>query len=49
LVFVTKYRYRVLKGEHIEYLRKVFKETIEEMGGSLEVVKQYIEQQKISD
>ena len=36
LVFVTKYRYNVLTGEHIEYLRSVFKETMEEMGGTLE-------------
>ena len=36
LVFVTKYRYKVLKGKHIEYLRKVFEETIVEMGGTLE-------------
>jgi len=36
LVFVTKYRYKVLKGKHIEYLRTVFNETIEEMGGTLE-------------
>jgi len=36
LVFVTKYRYEVLKGKHIDYLRTVFKETIEEMGGTLE-------------
>lgn len=36
LVFVTKYRYNVLTGEHIEYLRDVFKETMEEMGGTLE-------------
>ena len=36
LVFVTKYRYKVLKGKHIEYLRDIFKETIEEMGGILE-------------
>ena len=36
LVFVTKYRYNVLTGEHIEYLRTVFKETMEEMGGTLE-------------
>lgn len=36
LVFVTKYRCSVLTGEHIEYLRDVFKETIEEMGGTLE-------------
>jgi putative transposase len=36
LVFVTKYRYKVLQGKHIEYLRKIFKETIEEMGGTLE-------------
>jgi putative transposase len=36
LVFVTKYRYKVLKGKHIDYLRNVFKETIEEMGGTLE-------------
>ena len=36
LVFVTKYRYNVLTGEHIEYLRGVFKETMEEMGGTLE-------------
>lgn len=35
LVFVTKYRYNVLTGEHIEYLRGVFKETMEEMGGTL--------------
>lgn len=36
LVFITKYRYNVLTGEHIEYLRTVFKETMEEMGGTLE-------------
>ena len=36
LVFVTKYRYNILTGEHIEYLRTVFKETMEEMGGTLE-------------
>ncbi len=36
LVFVTKYRYKVLQGKHIEYLRMLFKETIEEMGGTLE-------------
>ena len=36
LVFVTKYRYNVLTGEHIEYLRTIFKETMEEMGGILE-------------
>lgn len=36
LVFVTKYRYNILTGEHIEYLRGVFKESIEEMGGILE-------------
>ena len=36
LVFVTKYRYNVLTGEHIEYLRGIFKETMEEMGGTLE-------------
>ena len=36
LVFVTKYRYKVLKGKHIEYLKAIFKETIEEMGGTLE-------------
>ena len=36
LVFVTKYRYNILTGEHIEYLRSVFKETMEEMGGTLE-------------
>jgi len=36
LVFVTKYRYKVLKDKHIDYLRNVFKETIEEMGGTLE-------------
>ena len=36
LVFVTKYRYNILTGEHIEYLRGVFKETMEEMGGTLE-------------
>lgn len=36
LVFVTKYRYNILTGEHIEYLRSVFKETLEEMGGTLE-------------
>ena len=35
-VFVTKYRYKVLKGKHIEYLRGVFKEMREEMGGTLE-------------
>ena len=36
LVFVTKYRYNILTGEHIEYLRTVFNETMEEMGGTLE-------------
>jgi len=36
LVFVTKYRYKVLQGKHIDYLRTLFKETIEEMGGILE-------------
>ena len=36
LVFVTKYRYNVLTGEHIEYLRGIFKETMKEMGGTLE-------------
>lgn len=36
LVFVTKYRYKVIKGDHIEHLREVFKETMEEMGGTLE-------------
>lgn len=36
LVFVTKYRYNVLTGEHIEYLRAIFKETMKEMGGTLE-------------
>lgn len=36
LVFVTKYRYNVLTGKHIEYLRDIFKETMEEMGGTLE-------------
>lgn len=36
LVFVTKYRYKVLTKAHIDYLREVFRETIEEMGGTLE-------------
>ena len=36
LVFVTKYRYNILTKEHIEYMGKIFKETIEEMGGTLE-------------
>lgn len=36
LVFITKYRYKVLKGKHIGYLKNIFKETIEEMGGTLE-------------
>lgn len=36
LVFVTKYRYKVLTKAHIDYLREVFKETIEEMSGTLE-------------
>ena len=37
LVFVTKYRYKVLQGKHI-------------VGGApLEIVKQYIEQQKTPD
>ena len=36
LVFVTKYRYKVLTRTHIDYLREVFRETIEEMGGILE-------------
>jgi len=36
LVFVTKYRYNILTKEHIDYMSKIFKETIEEMGGALE-------------
>lgn len=36
LVFVTKYRYNILTKEHIDYMGKIFKETIEEMGGILE-------------
>jgi putative transposase len=36
LVFVTKYRYKVLTKAHIDYLREVFTDTIEEMGGTLE-------------
>jgi len=36
LVFVTKYRYNSLTKEHINYLQILFKETIEEMGGTLE-------------
>jgi putative transposase len=36
LVFVTKYRYKVLKDKHIDYLRDIFKETIEKMGGTLD-------------
>lgn len=36
LVFVTKYRCKVLTKVHIDYLREVFRETIEEMGGTLE-------------
>jgi putative transposase len=35
-VFVTKYQYKVIKGKHIEYLRKVFTETMEGKGGTLE-------------
>ncbi len=35
LVFVTKYRYTVLAKKHLEYLEKIFKETMEEMGGKL--------------
>ncbi len=36
LVFITKFRYKILQKKHLEYLQKVFKETIEEMGGTLE-------------
>jgi putative transposase len=36
LVFITKYRYKVFKKEHIIYLRKIFKEIIENLGGTLE-------------
>ena len=47
LVFVTKYRYKVLQSKHIDYLRDVFKDTIEKMGSApLEIVKQYIQQQE---
>ena len=35
LVFITKYRYKVFEKRHLEYLEKVFKETMEEMGGEL--------------
>ena len=35
LVFVTKYRYKVLAKKHLKYLEKIFKETMEEMGGKL--------------
>jgi len=35
LVFITKYRYKVLAKKHLEYLEKIFKETMEEMGGKL--------------
>jgi len=35
LVFITKYRYKVLAKKHLEYLEKIFKETMEEMGGRL--------------
>ncbi|MEA3229185.1 MAG: IS200/IS605 family transposase [Campylobacterota bacterium] len=36
LVFVTKYRYNILTKEHIDYMGEIFKETIEEMGGTLQ-------------
>lgn len=36
LVFITKYRYEVLTKEHIEYMGIVFKESMEEFGGTLE-------------
>jgi len=36
LVFVTKYRYKVFSKEHLAYLKKVFEETMENMGGTLE-------------
>jgi putative transposase len=36
LVFLTKYRYKILEKKHLDYLEIVFKETIEEMGGTLE-------------
>lgn len=36
LVFITKYRYNILAKEHIDYMGEIFKETIEEMGGTLE-------------
>jgi len=35
LVFVTKYHYKVLAKKHLEYLEKVFKEMMQEMGGKL--------------
>ena len=36
LVFITKYRYKVLEKKHLDYLEIVFKETIEDMSGTLE-------------
>jgi len=35
LVFVTKYRYKILTKEYIDYLKLIFAETIENMGGYL--------------
>lgn len=36
LVFITKFRYKVLKTKHLKYLEKIFRQTIEDMGGKLE-------------
>ena len=33
LVFVTKYRYKIFKKKHIDYLREIFKDTMKELGG----------------
>jgi len=35
LVFVTKYRYKIFKKKHIDYLREIFKDTMKELGGEL--------------
>lgn len=39
LVFVTKKRQKVFNAEHLNFLENVLKETIEEMGGTLEEFK----------
>ena len=35
LIFVTKFRYKVLNEDHLNFLGGVFKETLDEMGAKL--------------